>query len=300
MTDYYPFGLAMDGRTEQDSSYRYGFNAQEKVDEIKGPGNHYTAEFWEYDPKVVHRWNLDPRPNPSSSSYAILQGSPIWYSDHLGDTIKIAGTGGFINYSPGMKHEGENDFASSTINTLNEIFEKDGGETVLSRLSNSNNVYSILDEGGGAGTASFGFQKGENGGGKIKAGSILGLENLSRVEKLGHELFHGYQFERGQDPYTINSEVGANLFGQSLVAGFGGMAPGQDPVATTKYHDASIELLLSTEFDIKQYQQAVSNFKMGSSKNLPNNKYPNGPYSQFPIVNLKKPIISEFFPLLKD
>ena len=183
---------------------------------------------------------------------------------------------------------------------MNEIIGKEGGGKVVSSLISSNNVYSILNEGGGAGTASFGFQKGENGGGKIKAGSILELENLSKTEKLGHELFHGYQFDRGQNPYTINSEVGASLFGQSLVGGFGGMAPGQDPIATTKYHDSSIELLLSTEFDIKQYQKAINNFKMGSSKNIPNKKYPQGPYSQFPIVNVKKPIISEFFPLLKE
>ena len=30
MTDYYPFGLAMEGRTVQDSSYRYGFNGKEE------------------------------------------------------------------------------------------------------------------------------------------------------------------------------------------------------------------------------------------------------------------------------
>ncbi len=30
MTAYYPFGLAMDGRTLQDSTYRYGFNGHEK------------------------------------------------------------------------------------------------------------------------------------------------------------------------------------------------------------------------------------------------------------------------------
>lgn len=27
-TDYYPFGLAMDGRSVQDSIYRYGFNGE--------------------------------------------------------------------------------------------------------------------------------------------------------------------------------------------------------------------------------------------------------------------------------
>src|SRR5690554_6353582 len=41
-------------------NYRYGYNTQEKVDEIAGAGNHYTAPYWEYDPRVVHRWNRDP------------------------------------------------------------------------------------------------------------------------------------------------------------------------------------------------------------------------------------------------
>jgi len=40
--------------------YRYGFNGQEKTDELKGSGNHYTAEFWEYDSRLGRRWNVDP------------------------------------------------------------------------------------------------------------------------------------------------------------------------------------------------------------------------------------------------
>jgi len=35
--------------------YRYGFNGQEKSDEIKGEGNSYTALFWEYDPRIGRR-----------------------------------------------------------------------------------------------------------------------------------------------------------------------------------------------------------------------------------------------------
>jgi hypothetical protein len=37
--------------------YRYGFNGQEKSDEIAGEGNHNTAEFWEYDTRTGRRWN---------------------------------------------------------------------------------------------------------------------------------------------------------------------------------------------------------------------------------------------------
>ncbi|MBN9381989.1 MAG: RHS repeat protein, partial [Chitinophagaceae bacterium] len=50
--------------------YRYGFNGQEKSDEIKGSGNSYTAEFWEYDPRIGQRWNLDPKPTIGVSPYA--------------------------------------------------------------------------------------------------------------------------------------------------------------------------------------------------------------------------------------
>jgi len=85
--DYFPFGSLMTERTFSAGGYRFGFNTQEKLDELKGEGNHYTAQFWEYDPRIVHRWNLDPRPNPSMSGYAILGGNPIMFTDWAGDTI---------------------------------------------------------------------------------------------------------------------------------------------------------------------------------------------------------------------
>ncbi|MCS3795067.1 Ig-like domain-containing protein [Niastella sp. OAS944] len=84
--DYYPFGMLMPGRKYTSSNYRYGFNGQEKSDEIGGPGNHNTAPFWEYDTRTGRRWNLDPRPNISISAYAGLANNPIWFNDLLGDT----------------------------------------------------------------------------------------------------------------------------------------------------------------------------------------------------------------------
>ena len=44
------------------SSYRYGFNGQEKDNEIYGTGNLNTAEYWEYDARIGRRWNVDPKP----------------------------------------------------------------------------------------------------------------------------------------------------------------------------------------------------------------------------------------------
>lgn len=93
-TDYYPFGMAMPGRSLNAGGYRYGFNGQEKSDDVV-KGN-YTAEYWEYDPRVARRWNLDPRPNLSFSPYSVFASNPVLNSDPKGDTI-IVNNRGFIS-----------------------------------------------------------------------------------------------------------------------------------------------------------------------------------------------------------
>lgn len=77
--------------SDPDAGYRFGFNGQEKDDEVYGEGNSYTAEFWQYDPRTARRWNVDPKPNVSFSPYSINQCNPIWYSDPKGDTVRVKG-----------------------------------------------------------------------------------------------------------------------------------------------------------------------------------------------------------------
>ncbi len=132
--DYYPFGSVMEGRDFETIDYRFGFNGQHKVDEISGSGNHYTATHWEYDPRLVRRWNQDPKPNLSISNYAAFANNPIWYTDHDGDTIKIAyknktGLGKifeknkYMVYTPGMEYTGNNQFVSDAVNSLNYVYK---------------------------------------------------------------------------------------------------------------------------------------------------------------------------------
>ncbi len=73
--------------------HKFGFNTQEKVDEVSGDGNHNTALFWEYDTRLGRRWNRDPKPNPSISDYVCFGNNPILNSDLLGDTVKPQGKG---------------------------------------------------------------------------------------------------------------------------------------------------------------------------------------------------------------
>jgi hypothetical protein len=66
--------------------YRFGFNGQEKDNELKGKGNVNTAEFWEYDTRLGRRWNIDPVDQISISNYACFGNNPILNTDVRGDS----------------------------------------------------------------------------------------------------------------------------------------------------------------------------------------------------------------------
>jgi hypothetical protein len=92
-SDYYPFGMQMPERHGSSDSYRYGFQGQEKDDEVYNQnGTSYTAEFWQYDSRLGRRWNVDPVVKPHESSYATFANNPVWFIDPIGaDTIMTPG-----------------------------------------------------------------------------------------------------------------------------------------------------------------------------------------------------------------
>lgn len=86
--DNYPYGMAINSRSFAASTYRFGFNTQEKSPEILQ--DHNTALFWEYDARTGRRWNLDPKPHISISDFAVNGLNPILAMDPLGDKLKIS------------------------------------------------------------------------------------------------------------------------------------------------------------------------------------------------------------------
>jgi hypothetical protein len=66
-------------------SYKFTMNTQEKEPEL-GEGV-TSAEFWVYDGKLGRRWNVDPRPNISMSSYSAFSNCLIGFYDFNGDTL---------------------------------------------------------------------------------------------------------------------------------------------------------------------------------------------------------------------
>ncbi len=109
MTDYYPFGS--ERNKSVDGKYSFGFNGQEKVDEV-APG-HYTAPFWEYNAKLGRRWNQDPKPNPSISNYATFANNPILLIDPLGDTTWLYSESGKFIERIDDSYENQAHFVSS-------------------------------------------------------------------------------------------------------------------------------------------------------------------------------------------
>ncbi len=58
---YYPYGMLMPGRFgEAASGYRYGFQGQEKDDEIKGKGNSVNYKYRMHDPRLGRFFAVDP------------------------------------------------------------------------------------------------------------------------------------------------------------------------------------------------------------------------------------------------
>lgn len=77
--DYSPFGVQLDGRTESAETYRFGFQGQEKDDEIKGAGNSVNYTFRMHDPRLGRFFSRDPLANsfPWNSPYAFSENKVI-------------------------------------------------------------------------------------------------------------------------------------------------------------------------------------------------------------------------------
>ncbi|WP_299897650.1 DUF6443 domain-containing protein [uncultured Aquimarina sp.] len=58
--DYYPFGMLLPNRNGNASEYRYGFQGQEKDDEIKGEGNSVNFKYRMHDPRIGRFFAVDP------------------------------------------------------------------------------------------------------------------------------------------------------------------------------------------------------------------------------------------------
>jgi RHS repeat-associated protein len=79
-SDYYPFGSPLDGRTFSSDKYRFGFNGQEKDDEVAGAGNYLNFKYRLEDSRLCRFFAIDPLSDkyPELTPYQVASLNPIW------------------------------------------------------------------------------------------------------------------------------------------------------------------------------------------------------------------------------
>ncbi|MGQ1947752.1 RHS repeat-associated core domain-containing protein [Geofilum sp. OHC36d9] len=83
LTDYYPYGMDMPGRSFQSEAYRYGYQGSERDPEMSG-GAGYTTFFRALDPRIGRWLTPDPKVYPWQSPYVSMDGNPVAMIDPWG------------------------------------------------------------------------------------------------------------------------------------------------------------------------------------------------------------------------
>ncbi|HFU76544.1 MAG TPA: hypothetical protein ENK66_09905 [Arcobacter sp.] len=84
--DYYPYGMLVPTRNYSSPEYRYGFQGQEKDDEVKGSGNSINYKYRMHDSRVGRFFAVDPlaQKYPHNSVYAFSE-------NRVNDGIELEG-----------------------------------------------------------------------------------------------------------------------------------------------------------------------------------------------------------------
>jgi RHS repeat-associated protein len=131
-TDYYPFGLEMQGRTYSDTTYRYGFNGKEK-DAAFASTTNYDYGFRIYNPRIAKFLSVDPitRSYPMLTPYQYASNRPI-------DGIDLDGLEHWTVIAP-MEQQ-----ARSIIKKSNNEEALKNFDLTISRLNNAQLIVTVV------------------------------------------------------------------------------------------------------------------------------------------------------------
>ncbi|HET6242983.1 MAG: hypothetical protein H0V01_04720 [Bacteroidetes bacterium] len=237
--DFYPGGSPMPGRNFNSTDYRYGFNSQEKDDEISGNGNSYTAEFWQYDSRLGRRWNIDPVVKVWESGYATFNNNPILQIDPNGDNA-----GEYVKYfNPETKSYNKEKISTKGDDEKIDTYEYSGGslngQTLT--LNKNNKTASWAPTNSSLGSVSIN-PKLTISGGPVSSGAGLSFESNSETFAtsvvgdasastegsigLGASLDVGFSFSNkpiilkngSKETLKVSEQTGINLFGNGVFA----------------------------------------------------------------------------------
>jgi RHS repeat-associated protein len=315
---YYPFGMSMGESltfiSNISTENKYKYNGKELQDDFELGWYDYGARF--YDP-ALGRWHVvDPLAEKYSSfsPFHYAYNNPLLFIDPNGEEIWIYyndddGKEQKMQYTAGMKYEGDNKFVSTSIGNLNKMNCTGAGGKLLGKLIDSKNSFDFTntyakDKQGNDIKGTLSFNENEDGGGIINAAGLMenGFAESTKLESTAHELFHGYQNEQGQGGASVMNEVEANLFGYGTALEYSlnneSFASSITPLGRNNAIGASYQKSFNSllkGFSVGEFKNAVMNFKTGSISNS------SGLYNNYPLrrSNQKKSMINRFYPIFK-
>ena len=127
--EYHPFGVGLKNRDFSGEKYRYGFQGQEKDDELKGKGNSVNFAFRMHDTRLGRFLSIDPLSTvyPHNSPYAFCENKVIAFKELEGlecadATSEKCFRHGSDKYK-GLKGENNYDFHKESKTTSVTVYE---------------------------------------------------------------------------------------------------------------------------------------------------------------------------------
>jgi hypothetical protein len=264
--------MLLSGRHFDSGKYRYGFNGQEKDDEIYGESNATTAQYWEYDARLGKRWNIDPWLKSWESPYATFSNSPILFSDHLGNKVDPASQGQWDAHKKtttdrisslekektnlegkkelNKRQQNRLDYINKSIGELEDavkemkVMEED--KEVTFHLTATVETDPELVKAGAQGITK-------------REGNEVFIKYANGSGPLAHELKHGYQYLTGElDPGGFLRDVYDEQ--SSLIRGF---------AYSENYHFLKNYSEITTEYVLKSYEgRNVASISLNSESTI--------------------------------
>jgi RHS repeat-associated protein len=192
---------------DYDCDYRYGFQNQEKDDEIKGRGNSYNYTYRMHDPRLGRFLSLDPMSKefPWNSPYAFCENRVI-------DQVELEGREG-APIRPYLPYNNSSTFALGLSYTSGKGFGLTGGVGVTLRT----------DDLAGANyfTASGTIPLFTNGAEKATWAASLGYIR-GRRNSNGSPASYAWPITEGSSSSSLNSSLALNYFENSVTVGISG------------------------------------------------------------------------------
>lgn len=206
------------------NKYRYAYNTQERIPEISP--FHQTAPFWEYDPRLGRRWNLDPITYPWQGPYSINNNNPIVFTDPLGlfGSRKEAriykkehGLKGMIHknkngiFSIDNKREGSSYYKDPSLDIFPELLGRQEDGVIQAGYGESDEIPSPSAGAYTAGAEQFGKR-----GGKLKV-STTPLKSTGKIKYYDNNWRGNYHIKT---KYVFNETLTRNLASKAPIVGY--------------------------------------------------------------------------------